>query len=287
MNVQALRSGCSRRANATSRGASPRPSLVVSRAEGARVWDADGREFLDFAGGIGCAEPRPRPRCVLEPPSTSRSTATSTSASWSGRTSPTWRSAGGSPSSRPAAARPEVDPPELGRGGGRERRQDRARRDRPAGRDRLRARLPRPDAADADDDREGRLQGRLRPVRARGLPRAGALPLPRHHDRRRDRGARAAAQGGGRPGLGRLRRARAGAGRRRVHPDAARLPAGGFAELLDGHGILYVDDEVQSGVGRTGRSGRSSTTTSSPTCSSRASRSAAACRSPRSPAAPS
>ncbi|HZC74509.1 MAG TPA: aspartate aminotransferase family protein [Gaiellaceae bacterium] len=30
------------------------PSLVVARAEGARVWDVDGREFLGFAGGIAC-----------------------------------------------------------------------------------------------------------------------------------------------------------------------------------------------------------------------------------------
>jgi len=30
------------------------PTLVVDRAEGARVWDVDGREFLDFAGGIAC-----------------------------------------------------------------------------------------------------------------------------------------------------------------------------------------------------------------------------------------
>jgi 4-aminobutyrate aminotransferase len=30
------------------------PSFVVARAEGARIWDADGREFLDFAGGIAC-----------------------------------------------------------------------------------------------------------------------------------------------------------------------------------------------------------------------------------------
>src|SRR5690349_14656783 len=30
------------------------PQLVVSRAEGARIWDVEGREFLDFAGGIGC-----------------------------------------------------------------------------------------------------------------------------------------------------------------------------------------------------------------------------------------
>ncbi len=28
--------------------------LVVTRAWGARVWDADGREYLDFAGGIAC-----------------------------------------------------------------------------------------------------------------------------------------------------------------------------------------------------------------------------------------
>src|SRR5579884_2296499 len=30
------------------------PALVVARAEGARIWDVDGREFLDFAGGIAC-----------------------------------------------------------------------------------------------------------------------------------------------------------------------------------------------------------------------------------------
>ena len=28
--------------------------LVVGRAEGARIWDVDGREFIDFAGGIAC-----------------------------------------------------------------------------------------------------------------------------------------------------------------------------------------------------------------------------------------
>jgi 4-aminobutyrate aminotransferase / (S)-3-amino-2-methylpropionate transaminase / 5-aminovalerate transaminase len=31
------------------------PSLVVERAEGARIWDVDGREYIDFAGGLGCA----------------------------------------------------------------------------------------------------------------------------------------------------------------------------------------------------------------------------------------
>src|ERR671937_515370 len=30
------------------------PDLVVTRASGARIWDADDREYLDFAGGIAC-----------------------------------------------------------------------------------------------------------------------------------------------------------------------------------------------------------------------------------------
>jgi 4-aminobutyrate aminotransferase/(S)-3-amino-2-methylpropionate transaminase len=28
--------------------------LVVARADGARIWDVDGREYVDFAGGLGC-----------------------------------------------------------------------------------------------------------------------------------------------------------------------------------------------------------------------------------------
>src|SRR5437660_66888 len=48
--------GCGRsgstRAAGTSRTSTPR--LVVERAEGARLVDADGRTYLDFAGGIGC-----------------------------------------------------------------------------------------------------------------------------------------------------------------------------------------------------------------------------------------
>src|SRR4029453_221247 len=30
------------------------PTLVVDRADGARIWDVDGREYIDFAGGLGC-----------------------------------------------------------------------------------------------------------------------------------------------------------------------------------------------------------------------------------------
>jgi 4-aminobutyrate aminotransferase len=35
------------------RGVATTP-LVVARAAGARVWDVDGREYIDFAGGLGC-----------------------------------------------------------------------------------------------------------------------------------------------------------------------------------------------------------------------------------------
>src|SRR5829696_3909526 len=30
------------------------PPLVVARAEGARIEDADGKTYIDFAGGLGC-----------------------------------------------------------------------------------------------------------------------------------------------------------------------------------------------------------------------------------------
>jgi 4-aminobutyrate aminotransferase / (S)-3-amino-2-methylpropionate transaminase / 5-aminovalerate transaminase len=35
------------------RGVATTP-LVVDRADGARLWDVDGREYVDFAGGLGC-----------------------------------------------------------------------------------------------------------------------------------------------------------------------------------------------------------------------------------------
>src|SRR6476646_10456543 len=39
--------------------------LVVTRAEGARVWDADGNELLDFAGGIACQNLGHNPEAVV------------------------------------------------------------------------------------------------------------------------------------------------------------------------------------------------------------------------------
>jgi len=47
-----------------SRGIST-PQLVVDRAQGARVWDADGREYLDFGGGIACQNLGHRPDRVV------------------------------------------------------------------------------------------------------------------------------------------------------------------------------------------------------------------------------
>ena len=95
---QAIESGriLADRERYVARGVATTP-LVVARAEGARIWDVDGREYIDFAGGLGCQNTGHGFAASLR--STSRSTATSTSASWSGCTSRTSRSAGCSTSS--------------------------------------------------------------------------------------------------------------------------------------------------------------------------------------------
>ena len=139
------------------------------------------------------------------------------------------------PARRPLArrVRDEVDARQLGRRGGRERGQDRARLDRPARGDRVRPRLPRPHEPDHGDDGEARLQAELRAARAGGLPRARAVPVPRRHDRGRARRARAALQAGRRPAVGRVHGARDRAGRGRVHPDAGRVRAGPQGDLRE------------------------------------------------------
>jgi 4-aminobutyrate aminotransferase len=42
------------------------PNLVVARAEGARIWDVDGREYIDFAGGIASNNLGHRPDAVVK-----------------------------------------------------------------------------------------------------------------------------------------------------------------------------------------------------------------------------
>ena len=181
-----------------------------------------------------------------------------------------------------AGERAEVDPRQLGRRGGGERRQDRALGHGPAGGRRLRQRLSRPHPVDDDDDGEGEaVQGRLRAVRARGLPRAGAESLSRRHDRRRDRGT---ASSSSRPTSIPLRSRAPCSSRCRVRAASSPCPRTilrRLQELCREHGILYVDDEVQSGVGRTGKMWAIEhyDGVSSRPARRRASRSAAACRS--------
>ena len=205
------------------------PPLVVDRAEGARIWDVDGREYIDFAGGLGCQNlghghargrrrdaraGRPLPAPVLH-----------------GRHVRAVRR--GLPAALRALAVPgeraAVAARQLGRRGGRERGQDRARRHRPPRRHRLRPRLPRPHAADDDDDRAR--SSRTSAASARSRPRSTAR-------RRRTRTAASTTDDAiaglellfkarRRPRVGRVRRARAGAGRGRLHPDAARTSRAG------------------------------------------------------------
>src|SRR5256714_3177048 len=40
--------------------------MTVSRAEGTTIWDADGREYLDFAGGIACQNLGHNPEAVVQ-----------------------------------------------------------------------------------------------------------------------------------------------------------------------------------------------------------------------------
>lgn len=48
-----------RRSNAVPRGVGQIHPIFAERAENCRVWDVEGREFLDFAGGIAVLKHRP------------------------------------------------------------------------------------------------------------------------------------------------------------------------------------------------------------------------------------
>jgi 4-aminobutyrate aminotransferase / (S)-3-amino-2-methylpropionate transaminase / 5-aminovalerate transaminase len=54
-----------RRAAATPKGLAKSTEVVVEKAEGALVWDVDGNQLLDFAGGIGMINVGHRPETVV------------------------------------------------------------------------------------------------------------------------------------------------------------------------------------------------------------------------------
>lgn len=55
-----------RRARAVARGVASSHPIFIARAEGARLWDVDGREFIDFAGGIGVMNLGHRHQAVVQ-----------------------------------------------------------------------------------------------------------------------------------------------------------------------------------------------------------------------------
>ena len=205
------------RARYVARGVST-PKLVVTRAVGAQVEAADGTALPRLRRRDRLPEHRPRLRAGRRrDPRAGRPLPAPV---LHGRHLRAVRR--GLPPARRALSvqgfRAEVDPRQLGRRGDRERGQDRARRHRPPRRCRFRQRLPRPHAPDDGDDEQGAaVQGRLRALPGRDLPGRGAVSLPRHRHGRRDRLARAPVQERRRRGVGRLRRARDGPGRRRLH----------------------------------------------------------------------
>ena len=208
--------------------------------------------YLDFAGGIGCQNlGHGPPTVVARDPRAGRPLPAPV---LHGRdaTSRTSRSAGGSPSSRRARAASSSAAPELRRRGGRERGQDRARRDRPARRSIV-----------FDRGFHGRTLLTMA-MTARSPYKQGFGPFaPEVYRAPAPYPYRGVSTDDALAGLarlfkrgGRLRRPSPASCSSRSRARAAssrcrRLPAA-LRELCDEHGILYVDDEVQAGVGRTG-----------------------------------
>ena len=128
------------RGSACGRGATAGvPAVVAAEARNATITDVDGNTFIDFAGGVGVMQRRPRQSaCRRGDPGAG------------GAVRPHrfhGRAVCGVRRARRAAGRARSDLRsharrllQLGRRGGRERRQDRPPRDGPAGRDRVRGR---------------------------------------------------------------------------------------------------------------------------------------------------
>ena len=179
------------------RAGSPRRRSFVERAHGARLIDVDGREYIDFVGGIGVLNGGHTPERVVA--------AIQEQAEKYLHQCFSIAAVRAVPRGLPAAlASHPGDGPykgaagQLGRRGRRERRQDRPLPHRARRGDHRfdhgfhgRTLLAMTPDLEGDAVQEG-----LRPVRARGLPRAGAVPVPRHrHARTRWPGSRLHVQG--------------------------------------------------------------------------------------------
>ena len=238
--------------------------IVIAEGRGATITDVDGNTFIDFTGGVGClnvghSHPRVveaaqeqlevRPHRLHDRP------------------------VRGLRHARRAAARRRAVQ-RAGEGGvlqrrhrgGRERDQVRARLHGPPRGDRLRGRLPRPDAALAlAHVEDAPVQGGPRAVRPGGLPRSVPERLPRAEAQPRGAGiTRARADHPGRRGDRRRDRARARARRGRLRRRADGVHAGRAPHLRrarDRPGRRRGPDRVSAAPARCSRS---STTASSP-----------------------
>ena len=207
--------------------------VYAARAGGGIVEDVDGNRLIDLGSGIavttiGNASPR-----VVEAVAAQVAEFTHTCF----MVTPVRGVRRGVRAAQPAdpgRGRDALGAVQLGFRGRRERHQDRPHLHAQAGRRRVRPRLPRPHQPHDGADREvDALQARLRPVRARDLPRADVLPVPR---RRVRQGARHRRRTGRQAGDQRHRQAgrrrqpgrghhRADPGRGRLHRSRRGLPA--------------------------------------------------------------
>ena len=241
-----------RRSQARSRS---RSRSSPPRARGATLTDVDGNTFIDFAGGVGCLNVGHSPPGRRRRRRRSSSSASPTPTSRSSRTSRTSRSPSGSLERTPISGPAQGGVLQRRHRGGRERGQVRARLHRPAGRDRVRGRLPRPhDALALADLEDAPVQGRARAVRARGLPRAVPERLPR---RRRPSEALGALERAfvtlGRGRERRRDRHRAGAGRGRLHRRARRSSSRACAGSATTTGSSSSPTRCRPASARTGR----------------------------------
>ena len=160
------------RAQVVPRGAPTTAPVFIARARNATITDVEGREYIDFAAGIGVMTVGHGHPKVVAAVKEQAELYSHTCFGLFGYESylrlaeqPQRTGAGGLPQAHLLH--------ELGRRGRRERRQDRPLRHQAQVDHRLRRRVPRPYLHDPEPDLPGGpLQDGLRPLRSRGLPRS-------------------------------------------------------------------------------------------------------------------